>query len=299
MRMHRALALLAAAGALAALAPSSGSADPTYESNRCDRAITIDGEATEWAGREARYDEEDGYKLGFFNDEEYLYVYFATWNLSTQQRVLTSGLTVWLDGGGKKKKTFGINYPRGRDRGPGSGFPAADGAAPGEIPREARGEAPRSMQRPGANPDPAKLAALLNETQAEALLKSPAGDSVLLLSPADSSAAGLRAMLRARSRLLVIELRVPLDPGAASPYALHAVPGRTISVGFETGTMERPKLTRPQGMPEDDQTGGGMPPGGGGNAPGGGMFPGGGAGGPGGMGAPEGLKLWVKVKLAP
>jgi hypothetical protein len=296
MNMKKALAILAAAGSLAALAASSGRAGPSYESKRLDRAIAIDGEAPEWAGSEAHYDESDGYKLGFFNDDEYLYVYFATWNLSTQRRILMNGFTVWFDGSGKKNKTLGLNYPQPRVRGRRGESAETRGGSPDEeapeIRREVRGDRPDGVRRPEASPDPAKLAAALNEARFEALLKSPAGDSLLLLSSGDSSGSGIRAMLRARSRLLVIELRVPLDEGGASPYAINLKPGKAVSVGFETGKMELPRMTRPEGMPESDRTGAGM-------RPGGGMAPG--SGGPGGMGgpaAPSELKFWTKVKLA-
>ncbi len=298
MNTMKALAIVAAAGSLA-LGASTGRAEPAYESKRLDRAIAIDGEAPEWAGSEAHYDESDGYKLGFFNDDEYLYVYFATWNLSTQRRILMNGLTVWFDGSGKKKQTLGLNYPQPRVRGRRGESAEARGVNPEEeapeVRREARGDRPDGVRRPEASPDPAKLAAALNEARFEALLKSPAGDSILLLSPGDSAGTGIRAMLHARSRLLVIEMRVPIDRGSGSPYAVNVVPGKAVSVGFETGTMEMRKMRRPEGMPDDPRAGGGMRPGGATGPGGGGMVP----GGMGGSGAPAALKLWTKVKLAP
>ena len=295
MNVKKTLAILAAAGSLAALGASIGHAEPAYESTRLDRAIAIDGEATEWAGSEAHYDESDGYKLGFFNDDEYLYVYFATWNLSTQRRILMNGFTVWFDGDGKKQKGLGINYPIGR-RGRRGGDPSAmSGEGPGDMPRERRADAPRDVQRPGEfSQDPAKLAAALDEKRHEALLKTPAGDSLLSLSSGDGSGAGIRAMLRARSRLLVIEMRVPIDRGSGSPYAIRAVKGKPVSVGFETGEFATSNMTRPEGMPDRDRAPGGMRPGGA-VSPGGGGVPPGGMGGP---GAPSALKLWTKVKLA-
>ncbi|MCX5752291.1 MAG: hypothetical protein NTW97_01460, partial [Candidatus Krumholzibacteria bacterium] len=69
-----------------------------------EREISIDGKAPEWAGREAYYSETDGFKVGFFNDADYLYIYLATWNRQKQTQILMHGLTVRIDATGRNKK---------------------------------------------------------------------------------------------------------------------------------------------------------------------------------------------------
>ncbi len=282
------------AGTIAVILPAFGCMEPTFESRRPDRAVEIDGTAPEWAGAEAYYNEADAYKLGFFNDDEYLYVYFATWNLSTQRIMMTNGFTIWFDGNGKKNKALGILYPRGRPPWQAESDSLMAGAAPG-APRAGRSrDEARGMPDRSSHQDPARLAATLNRLRSEAVIKSPAGDSILLCAAPDSAAPGIRAMLGARSRLLVIELRVPLERAGGAPYTIHAAPGDVIGVGFETGSMESPQRRRPEGMDDDGMPGEGMPPDGG-------MRPGGGMG-PGGMqqgDLPKEIKLWTKVKLAP
>jgi len=257
-----------------------GCMQPELASNWLDRKITIDGKAPEWAGREAYYNENEGLKVGFSNDERYLYIYFSTWHRQTQMQILMNGLTIWIDANGGKKEIFGVNYPvRQAVGGPRESSTDPSTAAPGSE-----------------RNDPAMLKNLVNQSRGELRILGPGKEPIASLSATDSSETAIEAMVDVANRTLIYELKIPLVAPDGPPYAINAGPGTIIGIGFKAGQRETPDMKRmgknAPGGTEDNPggMGGGM-----------GAFPGGGMGAPGGMGgkpAIETLALWLKVKLA-
>jgi hypothetical protein len=264
-----------------------------------EREISIDGKAPEWAGREAYYSESDGFKIGFFNDANYLYIYMATWNRQKQSQILMNGMTVWIDATGRKRQTFGINYPMKQS------MPDSAGMPPG-MPMEMR-----PGDRMGAPSDDSRenrqafLRGMLAEAQVEMAILGAGAEPLVSMPAADNGKGGIAAMIDIANRTLIYELRIPLAASDGVPYTVNASPGATIGIGFKVGKAEMPSMKRMgEGPPRDrGGSGGGMGgPGGGMGGPGGGMGgPGGGMGGPGG---PHGgafsqpLEYWAKVRLA-
>jgi hypothetical protein len=279
--------------------------ESSLESSWLDRAITIDGKAPEWAGREAFFDETNGLKIGLSNDGRYFYVYLSTWNQRMQRQILMNGLTVWFDAAGGKGETFGVNYPMKRS-GPGmrESMPGARESMPGtrEMSRDASAETPRDMQK--------MLGSLVRDARGELAIVGPGGEPLASLAATDSGSTDIEAMIDIANRTLIYELKLPLAPTEGTPYAINAAPGKTIGIGFKVGTMELGQMKRPEGS-SSEGTGegpgggeGGFPGGGGGGGGfpgggGGGGFPGGGMGGPGAMpGRMQPFELWTKVRLA-
>ena len=286
-RSSRLIALTAAIGV--AVAVSGGCMESKLESGWLDHAITIDGKAPEWAGREAYFDEPNGLKIGFSNDEHFLYVYVSTWNQRLQRQILMNGLTVWFDGTGGKGQTFGINYPMKR---------SVRGAR--ETSRDASAETPRSTQQ--------MLGDLLSEARGEIAVVGSGGEPVASLTATDSGSTDIEAMIDVANRTLIYELKLPLARTDTTPYAIDAEPGKTVGIGFKVGTRELGEMRRGEGAPSG---GAGERPGGGeGGFPGGGSgggYPGRGGGGAsgGGMGErgempgqTQPFELWTKVRLA-
>jgi hypothetical protein len=258
-----------------------------------DRAISIDGKAPEWAGREAYYSENDGFKIGFFNDASYLYIYMATWNRENQAQILMNGLTVWIDATGRNRQTFGINYPTKRS------MPDSAETPPG-MPAGLRPDG--RLGSPSAASAENRLAFLrgmLAEAQGEMTVLGPGGEPIVSMPAADGGKGGIAAMIDIANRTLIYELRIPLVSPDSLPYAVNAAPGATIAVGFKVGKMDMPSMKqRGEGPPGGmgDYPGGGMGgPGGGLRGSGGGM---GGPGGPGGGFSSPALEYWAKVRLA-
>lgn len=298
---------LTALAALALASAPSACREAKLESIRPPVPVVVDGSAREWAGREAYYHPGEGLKIGFFNDDACLYVYFAAWHRETQARILANGFTGWFDASGGKKKTFGIVYPPAR-KGPGGAFRPGDregmpvpgsgeGGSGERMPAgAARGGGPSRGGAPeGAEMDAEATALLLLESQGELGLVGASRDTLYIPATADGSGKGIVAAWGIANRTLVIEFRIPLDKSGAIPYALAAAPGDRIGVGFEIGEMKRPAVRPSGGGPLDMGGGpGGMGGGGGMGAFGGGMGP------PGGMGgAFQGkFEWWAKVRLS-
>jgi hypothetical protein len=268
-------------------------------SDRLGREITIDGKAPEWAGREAYYNEDEGLKIGFSNDDRYLYVYFSTWHRRTQMQILMNGLTVWIDANGGKKESFGVNYPVGASPGEMRGdMPTGTRSEMRESPADFSGAAPAR-----ARDDLVTIGNLLASSSREIRMVGPDKEPIASFSGVDSSETAVQAMIGFANRTLIYELKLPLAGPDAPPFAVNAGPGASIGIGFKVGQRQMPGTKReglnpPEGMEGGPGGMGGGPGGGGGDR---GGFPGGGAGAPGGMGgrsAEEPLALWVKVKLA-
>lgn len=261
-----------------------------------EREISIDGKASEWAGREAYYSEDEGFKVGFANDAKYLYVYLATWNRQKQMQILMNGLTVWIDATGHDKETFGINYPEKRSMPDSAGMPS--GMPAGLRRGERSGDFSGAGERSGAPSDAwaenrqAFFRGMLEEAQSELIVLGPGGELIVSMPAADNGKGGIAAMIDIANRTLIYEMRIPLASPDSLPYAVNASPGATIGVGFKVGKMEMPAMRRTG----EGRSGGreGFPGGGMGGF-GGGM---GGHGGPGGGLSSQAFEYWAKVRLA-
>jgi hypothetical protein len=285
--------LLLSASALAAVI-LGGCMESKLASTWPGEPVLIDGKAPEWAGREAYYSENDGFKVGFFNNDRYLYVYLATWNRQKQGQILRNGLTVWIDAAGGKKETLGINYPERRF------MPDSASMAAG-IPAGLRG-GQRSGFAPGASEEgrQAFLKAMVEEAQGELAVVGPGGEPLATMPAADDGKGGIAAMIDVANRTLIYEMRIPLASPDSLPFAVNTAPGRTIGIGFKVGAPEHREMRRTgEASPRSE---GGFPGRGmGGRSGGMGGFPGGGMGGHSGSGggaSEQPLEYWAKVKLA-
>lgn len=264
--------------------------EQNLRSQKLDRTIDIDGKGTEWAGAEAYYDAKEGYKIGFFNDEEYLYLYIATWNKSTRRSIIENGLRLKFEGQKQGKHFFAISYPMGFSM-------QKPEALSKEGYMEPHGGRTRNAilarERTAHAPDSAEFFGLPDIASRTALLQSDRAEDSLLACPSDSAGIGIKAMLLSSGRLTVIEMRLPLDPSGEFPYAIPARSGDTIEITFETASPKRrgPFDARtPFGEPSQDEN---LPPMGGFGQP---------MGARPGMGPPsdftKGIYLRAKVELA-
>lgn len=230
-----------------------------------ERQVIVDGKSDDWAGA-LSFIEKEQLSLGFYNDQDNLYVCLVAEGNFTRAQILRGGLTVWLDPEGGKEKKFGIRYPLG--------------ASPREM------EMPTEMRNPeetneGLPEEAMKGLEIIRSKNAE-----PERMEV-----AKAKENGLEVMVTPSGGHVVYELKIPLLAKEGQPLAVGAKPGATIGVGFETSKPDLSKMRR-GGQ-------GGMPGGGMGRPRMGGGF--GGRGG-GGFGMrpnmPEPLKIWTTVQLA-
>jgi hypothetical protein len=228
-----------------------------------ERQIVIDGKSDDWSGA-LSFIEKEQLSLGFFNDQESLYVCLVAEGNFTRAQILRGGLTIWFDPEGGKEKKFGIRYPLGAS--------AREMQTSPEMrnPEETNERSPREA---------------MNELE---IIRSKKEEPERMeLAKAKDN--GLEVLAAPSSGLVVYELKIPLLAKEGQPLAVGAKPGATIGIGFETS---KPDLSRMQrGRP------GGMPGGGMGRPGMGGGF---GRRGGYGMGSnmPEPLKIWTTVQLA-
>jgi hypothetical protein len=252
-----------------------GCGDQELVSDWCETEVTIDGQDGEWQGVMA-YMGDLGVAIGLLNDEAYLYLCLATVDSRVVRQVVGSGLTVWFDPKGGKKRAFGIKFPLGMD-------PSWMGK-PGEN---------MSMPEPGASgSDPERIRLMLESSAYEMIIMGPGENESRRMPVAGSQE--IEVVMGYSGGKLIYEMQVPLIRDLKHPDAVGLEngleDGRCIGLGFETAEIDR------QAMRERMRAGG--PPMGGGT--GGRGIPGGRR--PGreraGDEMSERLKLWTKVRLA-
>ncbi|MDH7511475.1 MAG: hypothetical protein QHH14_00840 [Clostridiales bacterium] len=220
--------------------------------------IVIDGNTDDWRGALSII-EDGNVSLGFFNDQEYLYICLIAEDDVRRAQMMMQGLTVWFDPLGGKDKALGIRYPLGM--------------SPGERPMRPRGEWGGIPAEDFSEEVLAELEIITSTKEASRKIRV-------------EEAKGIEVKAVPASGLLVYELKIPLLQSGEQPFAVGAQPGKKIGVGFETGKLD-PGLVR-------GRSPGGMRPGGGGFGPGGGRM-----GGFGQMPEiPEALKIWAQVQLS-
>lgn len=239
----------------------------------------IDGADSEWAGA-LTYFEKTKLAYAFCNDSSNLYLCFV-FEPEIRQQVVMFGFTVWLDATGHEKKTFGVRFPIGL-------FNFDDTAMPDPM---AMRENPERFQ--------SQLALMLREVE----VFGPEKDDRNRFN--HSGIFGLQAAGVESFGTLFCELKIPLAVATGHPYAIGTEAGKTMSIGFEMGTMNREKMRQRMGE-RSGPMGGGRPPGGmppGGGVPGGGRAGGMEGGSPGGRRPDQdemfkAFKTWMRVTLA-
>ena len=268
--MHRRTFFLAAI-LLAVSLSSAGCGGEEFESRWRDREIVIDGDASEWRGTEQYSDDDKGVRFAVFNDGEYLYVCFTTWNTRTQQQILVRGLTIWFDAKGGDDRVYGIDFPMTK--------------GPGEM---------RRLSETAASDRTRAIEDLLIRSRSEMIIGRSKDYKGQWMFVEDGKEMGIEAVLDIDDRILVYELKVPLTGGQGLPFPDGIAEGGLAGLGLEMGKIDMDEMRK--------QMQGQRPSGGG--RPGGGM---GGMGGRGGGGMSGGgmreimeeeLEAWMKVRLA-
>ncbi len=253
-------------------------------------AIKVDGKMGDWENVPTRYLEKEESVVGLANDSSNLYVMLRFRDPMYARTVHQSGITLYVDPNGKKKKDFELKF-RG-----GPSFEEIRKLDTARAERRPEQDNPRFEDR-------MKRMDSLGVSQLVCTIKDRIEDKPLPLDGAEgpSAAAGVD------SGFFVYEFKIPLRPSEVRDYGIGANPGGKISVGLVWGEFQRPE--RPEGGERGGMGGGMRPPGGGGDFGGGG--PGGMGGRPGGMGGgmrggmrggefkrPEKREVWLKATLA-
>jgi hypothetical protein len=234
--------------------------------------IKIDGADSEWAGA-LTYLEKEKLAYAIRNDSSDIYLCLA-FDHEIQRQATMFGFTIWFDPTGKNKKTFGVRYPIGL-------FNFDSETMPDPM-----------MIRDNPEVFQSQVALMRGEIEVIGPEKDDRNRFAV------NGIFGIHAVCVEAPNAMIYELKIPLQVAPGRTYAAGIAAGKTLSIGFEMGEMDRAKMR--EGM---EARGGGMPPGG--MPPGGGRPPGGmsGEGPPGGMQpsgrrTPNPFKIWLPVKLA-
>lgn len=197
----------------------SGCREAKFESAWNERAITIDGQYSEWTAP-LRYFDQPSMYMGFRNDRDNLYILVKTVDRRAQVKVLRLGLTVWFDPPDSKGKAWGVHYPLGM-KNPGIRVVGRD--TPGDLTEEQRREVTEMLG--GME---------VREAGEGKRIRISARD-------ADSSGYGIRVAVRDTPEVVVYELKVPLRGDGVTPFSVTPDKNGRIRLRFETGDMRPEK----------------------------------------------------------
>ncbi len=250
--------------------------------------VEADGESGDWSLASGGTVMQDNVQVSARNDQDnlHLMVRFRTSEEEWTRATMRSGLRVWFNPKGKKRKDLGLRI--------------ATGPRPDELPRfEDRAESTGMRGMPGGMGMPGDMRPRFESMRPKMDGSIEVVDKTVNTSfdlPADGSM-GLAAGFTCQDGMCSYELSVPLVLNGT--FGLGIKPGRSVMVGITAGWSEEEREAMREQMQEMRGTEGGMrPPGGGMGRPRGmgGRGPAGPAGQRTDMG--ENPEIWVKVKLA-
>lgn len=205
------------------------------------------------------------------------------------RKIVGSGLIIWLNGEGGKRKSFGIKFPLGMIS---NGMPA--------------GEFMRTLRNPESQLDDDQMSLFVEQRFRELQLLADKGKEKNVYALKQAKAKGLEVKLSLKNGLLIYEAKAPLifDDGIAS---INIAAENPVGLGLETPTIDSRAMQEnmgANGSMSGDRGGdiggdrsGGMA-GGRGGMGGGKGGRGGGMGGRSGMSAPTPVKIWTTISLA-
>ncbi len=111
--------------------------------------VKVDGKMTEWVESPLTALKDTKMRVALRNDDETLYVLVCCADAASVRSIRMSGITVWLDPSGKKKKDFGIRFCGGPsiEELKASGLVSQDDAPPGSAVRAGRTPQPAGAGR--------------------------------------------------------------------------------------------------------------------------------------------------------
>ena len=245
-----------------------GCDEQELNSNWRDREIIIDAKSDEWLNT-LYYFESEMLSIGFFNDENHLYVCMLAEHPMLQAQVVSQGFTLWFDPAGGKEKAFGIKFPIGM---------------------QGVREQMDFMRTQESELNREKMREAFEQSLTDLEILGPGGAKRRI---SVEEAKGIEIKVRNETGLFVYELRIPLQSDEEHPYAVGANAGASVGVGLEIPEIDKDEMKR--AMEDRMGSASGRPAGGGGV---GGM-----GGGMGRRGAqrpkmPNGLDVWASLNLA-
>ena len=179
--------------------------------------LEIDGKSTDWAGDVLNTEERLSLDLGFRNDNDFLYILFKFKDPKYLSSIGETGLTVYFNTEGKKKKEYGIKFIRQ------------------QVPAEAFIKILEGQR--GALTEEQKQEVRSRETYSIRLYKILEKGKELDIPRDIEQTHSASFRVAQESQAAVYELAIPLEKSAGKPTGIGAEPGKRIKIGFEWGGL--------------------------------------------------------------
>jgi hypothetical protein len=282
----------------------AGCGDQQINSKWRSQNITIDGNDSDWGNSLVFYDDINSL-VGVQNDNDYLYLCLVTTDQQLERRILRTGLTIWFDNSGKGDKKFGIRFPLLLKNMGKNAFKSGDDMAEGR-----RRDSNDGRESLGDNGQPGGILGGLssgnmsfkNQTEVEVVDSKDEATRAPI-----SELKGIELKMTLKDYRMVYEFKIPTAMKSGFSYAIGANTGSLISVGFETGLVDKRNKAIPPDRTADENgvTASGEGSEGGDDAGAGDMYGGGGRGrgrrgGQGGFtsGSLQTIQFWADIKLS-
>jgi len=183
-----------------------------------DTPMKIDGLDNDWAECPLAFQKKMQVEYAFKNDAEYLYVLFKFKNLGYLSSINYTGMTLWLNTEGKKKKYYGIKFASKEVSA--DEYMALLEKKQGPLSEEQKTKLRSNQSYLVANPE------VINK-------KSSSQPAAIK----DSRPA--KYDVKVQENLVVFEFSIPLERPAESSPGIGTEPGKNIKVGFEWGGVTK------------------------------------------------------------
>jgi len=270
------------------LAPSIGClAAEKVTTHWASQPVQVDGDGSDWENYPIKFFRDQEISIGLANDSTNIYVLMRFRDPQWMRTIRMTGLNLYFDNKGGKKKRFTLTYRGGPD--------------PSQLREiDTLGMSQRGMEMPDEMKG--RMEEKMRERQGREFVCAIDGEIFDKAIPTDGSE-GPSAASGYEAGFFTYEFRVPLQEHVVRFYGINAPPGKKIGIGLVWGDMSELKQNMREDGPRGGRMGGGTPGGMGGGPPGGGMGgpPGGGMGGPPGGGErslPEKQEIWIKTQLS-
>lgn len=194
------------------------SKDKEVEGIWASTPVKIDGSNSDWSGDPLIFENKVKVDYAFRNDSENLYVLFIFKDTEYLSSINQTGMTLWVDTQGKKKKNYGIKFQRKRLSA--DAYISLLEKRLGPMPEEKKKE---------IKSKPAYIV-YLNEVIDEK------GKSFMAIGP---TAPSFKSMHEKKKNMMIYEFRIPLKKAEDQPAGIGTEPGKVLKVGFEWGGMTK------------------------------------------------------------
>lgn len=189
------------------------------ESVWTEKPVVVDGQGTDWQDVQAFQKEKMQIDYAFKNDDNYLYVLFRFNDFKYLSTINSTGVTVWLDSNGKKKKKYGVKFLR-RVITP-EHFIALIERQRGPLPEAQKTEIKKKK----------------SYTIYQNGVVNKGSDVVVPIKVASAQAPAFK--ITQTREAMTYEFRIPLPNEEGKVVGIGTKPGDEIAVGFEWGGMTK------------------------------------------------------------